>query len=359
MTGVPPERLTVIIVTWNGRAYLPACLDSILDQTLPRQSYEVLVVDNASDDGTLELLNERYPDVRVIRSPSNRGFAGGCALGLAATPAPVAVLLNNDAVAAPDFLEHIVEPLDTPDVAATTAKVLLMPRFRDARSGEAPVVLADGRSLVVAAPESDQDDLLDVVNSTGNEVDVRGYGRDRGWLTIDAAPHPADVFGFCGAAAALDTAAVSAVGGFDGDYFLYYEDTDLSWRLRLAGYRIVHVPSATVRHHHAGSSGEGSELHRFYDERNRLLTLTKNAPLGMALRAVLRYPLTTASIARREFPRLPRTRTRVRAAASYLRLLPPAMSRRRAIGRVATISRAAVAAGLSRQPATSTARYRS
>ena len=322
VTGVPPERLTVIIVTWNGRAYLPACLDSILDQTLPRQSYEVLVVDNASDDGTLELLNER-PDVRVIRSPSNRGFAGGCALGLAATPAPVAVLLNNDAVAAPDFLERIVEPLHTPDVAATTAKVSCSCRGFGTRVPARHPSCSQPGALVVAAPESDQDDLLDVVNSTGNEVDVRGYGRDRGWPTIDAAPHPADVFGFCGAAAALDTAAVSAVGGFDGDYFLYYEDTDLSWRLRLAGYRIVHVPSATVRHHHAGSSGEGSELHRFYDERNRLLTLTKNAPLGMALRAVLRYPLTTASIARREFPRLPRTRTRIRAAASYLRLLPP------------------------------------
>ena len=160
--------------------------------------------------------------------------------------------------AAPDFLEHLVEPLQIPDVAAMTAKVLLMPRFREAVPGELPAMLTDGRALVVASPEDDPRDLLDVINSTGNEVDPHGYGRDRGWLTIDDVPYPSDVFGFCGAAAALKTAAVSAVGGFDDDYFLYYEDTDLSWRLRLAGYRILYVPSAVVRHHHASSSGEGS-----------------------------------------------------------------------------------------------------
>ena len=77
---------------------LPACLDSILDQTLSPTDYEVVVVDNASDDGTLEFLDRHYPRVRVVRSATNRGFAGGCAQGLAATDAPVAVLLNNDAV---------------------------------------------------------------------------------------------------------------------------------------------------------------------------------------------------------------------------------------------------------------------
>ena len=355
-TGSP--GITVIVVTWNGKALLPACLDSILDQTLSPTDYEVVVVDNASDDGTPELLDRQYPRVRVVRSATNRGFAGGCAQGLAATDAPVAVLLNNDAVAAPDFLEHLVEPLQIPDVAATTAKVLLMPRFREARAGERPVMLTDGHALVVAGPGDDPDDLLDVINSTGNEVDTRGYGRDRGWLTIDDGPDPPDVFGFCGAAAALKTAAVSAVGGFDDDYFLYYEDTDLSWRLRLAGYRILHVPSAVVRHHHASSSGEGSALHRFYDERNRLLTLTKNAPGVLTVGALLRYPLTTASIARHELPRLPLTRSRIRAAASFLSLLPRMLTRRRAVRSIATLDRTAVAALLLSDPAASTARYR-
>ena len=87
--------------------------------------------------------------------------------------------------------------------------------------------------------------------------------------------HPADVFGFCGCGRRLGHRSRVSGRRLRRDYFLYYEDTDLSWRLRLAGYRIVHVPSATVRHHHAGSSGEGSELHRFYDERNRLLTLPR------------------------------------------------------------------------------------
>ena len=179
-----------------------------------------------------------------------------------------------------------------------------------------------------------------------------------GCTILDDAPDPPDVFGFCGAAAALKTAAVPAVGGFDYYYFLYYEDTDLSWRLRLAGYRILHVPSAVVRHHHASSSGEGSALHRFYDERNRLLTLTKNAPAVFALRALLRYPLTTASIARHELPRFPLTRSRIRAAASFLSLLPRMLTRRRAVRRIAARERTTVAALLSPDPAASTARYR-
>ena len=212
---------------------------------------------------------------------------------------------------------------------------------------------------MVAAPDDDPDDLVDILNSTGNEVDASGYGRDRGWLTVDGPEFPTDVFGFCGAAAALDTAAVRAVGGFDDDYFLYYEDTDLSWRLRLAGLRIVYAPSAVVRHHHAGSSGEGSPLHRFYDERNRLLTLTKNAPAPLALKAVLRYPFTTLSIARREFPRLPRARTRMRAAGSYLRLLPRALAARRTVGRWAIVRRSVLADRLSREPPRPMGRYRS
>ena len=356
-TSSSPD-VAVVIVTWNGLTYLPACLDSILDQTMQRSRYEVLVVDNASSDGTLEFLTEHYPDVRVIRSDSNRGFAGGCSLGLASTTAAVAVLLNNDATAEPDFLEQIVEPLRESNIAAVTAKVLLMPRFRDAKPGELATISAGGRSLVVASSDDNPRDLVDVVNSTGNEVDQHGYGRDRGWLAVDGLPYPSDVFGFCGAAAALDTSAVHAVGGFDDDYFLYYEDTDLSWRLRLAGYRIVYAPSAVVRHHHASSSGEGSRLHRFYDDRNRLLTLTKNAPASLALAGALRFPFTTLSIARTDLPRLPWTRTRLRAAASYLQLLPRILTRRRAVARIATVNRKAVVANISRQPATSTARYR-
>jgi N-acetylglucosaminyl-diphospho-decaprenol L-rhamnosyltransferase len=185
----------------------------------------------------------------------------------------------------------------------------------------------------------DPDGEVDVVNSTGNEVTRAGYGRDRRWLEVDGAEEPpAEVFGFCGAAVLLRTAALREVGDFDEDFFLYYEDTDLSWRLRSAGWAVRYEPRAVVRHAHAASSDVRSALFRFHDDRNRLLMLTKNAPAGLVARAVLRYPLTIASLTLRQGRGAAMTTTRVRAFLSYLRLLPRALVRRRAILRTAVAS---------------------
>jgi N-acetylglucosaminyl-diphospho-decaprenol L-rhamnosyltransferase len=344
---VPCPEVTVVVVTWNGAHLLGPCLDALLASTLPRDRFEVLVVDNASVDGTPELVAATWPEVRVQVNDRNLGFAGGCASALPSVTSRWAVLINNDAVVAADALERLVEAArDRPECAGLTARVLLADRFREVPAGTpGAVVLADGRS---AAPLGDGDDTtgsLDVLNSTGGEVDREGRGRDRGWLAVDdGRDHPADVFAFCGAAALLDTAAVRQARGFDARYFLYYEDTDLSWRLRLLGWQLGHVPGAVVRHQHAASSGEGSALHRFHDDRNRLLTLVKCAPAGTAWRLVLRHLLTVASVTRREAPRWPTAGTRLRALASFLRLLPHALAERRAVGRLAVVPRRQVAA---------------
>jgi hypothetical protein len=127
------------------------------------------------------------------------------------------------------------------------------------------------------------------------------------------------------------------VGDFDEDFFLYYEDTDLSWRLRAAGWTVRYEPAAVVRHAHAASSDVRSRLFRFHDDRNRLLMLTKNAPAPVALRAAVRYPVTVASLTLRQGPGRAMTATRLRALASYLRLLPRMLRRRRAILRAAAV----------------------
>lgn len=343
--------VTVVVVTWEGAHLLPPCLDALEAQTMPREAYDVLLVDNASTDGTAELAHERWPSVRVLRNDRNLGFAGGCDTALRLVASPYAVLINNDAVAAPDLLERLVDAAQRAraghePVGALTAKILLADRFRVVPSGTAGAVrLADGRCAVaVTGPDGE---AVDVVNSTGGEVRSDGRGQDRGWLAVDDAhDYAKDVFAFCGAGALLDMAAVRAAGGFDARYFLYYEDTDLSWRMRLAGYRLGYVPGAVVRHAHASSTGEGSSLHLFHDERNRLLTVVKCAPAGMALRLVLRHLLTTASIARREAPRWTTTGIRLRAWASFLRLLPHACRERRRVGRTAVVTRRDVARAL-------------
>jgi N-acetylglucosaminyl-diphospho-decaprenol L-rhamnosyltransferase len=325
--------ITVVVVTWNGRHLLDDCLGGLTRQDLDPSRWRVLVVDNASSDGTLEHLAEHHPRVQVLRSEVNRGFAGGNHLALPQVDSPFAVLLNNDAVPEPGFLSALLRAATADGaerVAAVTAKVLLRPRFRllppgaPAEPGDVPT--PDG----LCRPDPGGD--IDVVNSTGSEVTRSGYGRDRGWLEVDRGAEPLrDVFAFCGAAVLLRTAALQEVGDFDEDFFLYYEDTDLSWRLRAAGWTVRYEPAAVVRHAHAASSDVRSRLFRFHDDRNRLLMLTKNAPAGMALWAAARYPLTVASLTLRQGPGRAMTRTRLHALASYLRLLPRMLRRRRAI----------------------------
>ncbi len=123
----------------------------------------------------------------------------------------------------------------------------------------------------------------DVVQNAGSALFASGFGGDRGFLHRDGAEfaEPAEVFAWCGGAVLLSRAYLDDVGLFDDTLFLYYEDTDLSWRGRLKGWTYHYVPNAVVRHRHAASTGQGSALFRYQVDRNRLLTLMKNAPLPL------------------------------------------------------------------------------
>jgi hypothetical protein len=315
-------QVTVIVVTWQGADLLDGCLDSLAGQTVP---HRVLVVDNASTDGTAALLAARQPPVEVITLASNTGFAGGIAAALPLVTTRCVALLNNDAAAEPDWLEQSLAALGSdPDTAAVTARMLLWPEpERPARINNAGVCLVKG-----------------------------GYGTDRGFGEPDGAPYdePAEVFGFSGGAAVLRTDAVRAVGGMPAAFFLYYEDTDLAWRLRLAGWRIRYEPQARVFHRHAATTDLRSDLFAFHTERNRLLMLVRCAPVDLAFRQLVRFCATTASLQlRRAFgqdvgdARVFALRVRLRVIGSVLARLPSAIQARRGIEKHRQISRRAVA----------------
>jgi hypothetical protein len=142
-------------------------------------------------------------------------------------------------------------------------------------------------------------------------------------------PTPGEVFGFSGGAALLRTDAVRSVGGFPVPFFLYYEDTDTSWRLRAAGWTIRYAPHAVVNHRHSASTRQDSALFAFHNERNRLLMLVRCAPTSQALRCWVRFVVTTASLAVTRLARRPlgdaqqfRLGLRLRVLVSALRLLP-------------------------------------
>jgi len=447
---------TIVIVNWNGAHLLPPCLDAVAKQNTAF-GFQTWVVDNASSDHSRALLAERYPWVRVIESPKNLGFAGGNNLALRQVTTTYAVLLNNDAVPAPDWLATLLDPFEQPGgerLGAVTGKVVFLPRYlrlrletptfspgpHDSRSlgvriasvtvngrevlrdvlwekltfgaegppdapffwtrgtgellvpvpDDGPVTLrltwaaeaaktvmlswdghtgpadggpgwaaADGgaarfAALPVAGTElntvsvtiDDTAPRVDVINNVGGIVLRDGYGADRGYQEVDAGQfsNPEEVFTACGNGMAMRAALGHDLGWFDDDFFLYYEDTDLSWRIRSRGYSIRYIPGAVLRHVHSASSVEWSPLFVFHTDRNRLLMLTKDATLPLAVSAVARYPLTTASIAVRTLrqawqarsrPALRPTLLRLRVIASYLRLFPAMVARRREIGRTA------------------------
>ncbi len=226
------------------------------------------------------------------------------------------------------------------------ATVVLQARRRvtvtvDAGEGPRPVDVGTEPTRVpvrvVSAP-------YDVLNNVGSQVFDDGAGADIGWLERDEGQRdePVEVFAWCGGSVLFRPAYLADVGLFDERFFLYYEDTDLSWRGRARGWRYRTVPSSVARHVHAASSVEGSELFAFYVERNRLLMLVKDAPARLAVSQVWRFVLVTASYARRDVvapllrgrrPSLTVVRRRFRSLVGFVRLLPAMLSDRRRLRR--------------------------
>ncbi|GLK17674.1 glycosyltransferase family 2 protein [Herbiconiux flava] len=334
MAGEADARVTVsaILVNWRQPELTSRAVASLERQTgLAERGLDlaVVIVDNGSGDGSLALLRERHPQHLVIDGGRNDGFGAGVNTGIRARPADVYVLLNNDAEAEPGFVAALVDELRA---AGGTGN--------DRRGAVTARILLAGT-----------DPLL--VNSTGNEMTRSGNGRDRDWLVPAADEHrPAgEVMGFSGGAAALDARALDDVGLFDESLFMYYEDTDLSWRLRRAGWSIRYSPDAVVHHAHAASSGTGSDVFRFSNERNRMLVALRHAPAPVALTAVARTAAGTLrallAVARTPSPEhRADARRRLRSFGSALRLTPANLALRVRIDRAARVPRRAVAAFL-------------
>jgi N-acetylglucosaminyl-diphospho-decaprenol L-rhamnosyltransferase len=335
-------RVSVVVVTWNGRDLTLRCLDSLRAQDAPGLEVELVVVDNASHDGTVDVLREAT-DVHLVELATNTGFAGGVNAGVRASHGDVVVLLNNDAVAEPGFLAALVAPLiggasggaGPGRVGATTGRVVLSGTFVRATSGTPA-------GVTLRAPDGSRWRRTDdgsgqrLLNSTGNEVTRSGNGRDRDWLAPLGTTAPPDVFGFNGGCAALLRAALDDAGPLEESLFMYYEDTELSWRLRRRGWTVRHVPDAVTVHDHASSSGTTSAFFLDHNERNRLLVALVHAPWPVVLRGLAR------ALARAVAG--PERGRRVRALLAVAARTPWALRRRRTVDRSATVPRAAPAA---------------
>ena len=307
--GMPPPlepapRVRVVVLNHNGGERVVRCLDALARTDWPKHALEIVLVDNASTDGSDTRAIAAHPRVVVMRTPENIGFpANNVALRDLRDVAFVA-LVNNDAYVEPGWLAPLVDALASDSTLGAV------------------------NSLVMFANET-----TPTVNNAGNEVLVNGYGRDRGFgaTDLDMYAHDADVFAWCGAAVLLRPGYLADVGLFDERFFLYYEDTDLSWRGRLRGWRYRCIPASRVRHDHAASAVSGSPLQLFYTERNRLLMLAKCAPMSLAASAIVRFPLSTLSYA--AHGDLRRAWVHTRAFGSFVCLVPSSLRERRRVRR--------------------------
>ncbi len=245
MTG---SRTGVVIVNWNAGGHLARALAALAEQTVA--PHRVIVVDNASDDGSLEGLGARFPDVELVRSEENLGFAAANNLAVRmCDDCELVALLNPDAFPEPAWLETLL--------AAAAAR---------------PGCAAFGSRLI-------RDDDRETLDGAGDQYHVSGvaWRRDQGApLTVER-PR-GESFSACAAAALYRREALLAVGGFDEHFFCYYEDTDLAFRLRLAGHRCLYVPEAVAYHVGSATTGPMSPFVIYHSARNQLWTYVKNMP---------------------------------------------------------------------------------
>ncbi len=210
-----PEHLaSILIVTFNHRKYIEACISSIQSQDFP---HEIIVVDNCSSDGTVDYLRDIFPDVLIIESPINRGYGAGNNLGASFAKGDVLVILNPDTIAEKDWLKELVGPVYSNSHIITTPKILTYDGAR--------------------------------INTCGNINHFTGLTFTRGYNA-----NPSDysrvenVSGISGACFAIRRSDFLDLGGFDEDFFLYMEDSDLSWRAHLLDFKIIYIPTSIVFH---------------------------------------------------------------------------------------------------------------
>lgn len=308
----PTPRVSVLVVTWNGRDHVRRCLDGLRRQTF--RDFEVVVVDNASRDGTVEMLAHGYPEVRLIRNPDNLGFAVANNQGIRATESELVATLNNDAVPEPGWLAALVGAADSSPAAGSVA------------------------SKMVFAHDPG------TINSCGIALDPAGIAWDLdGGLPSRWADRPREVFGPCAGAALYRRAMLEDVGLFAEEFFLYLEDVDLAWRAQLRGWSCVFAPDAVVRHAHAATLGEGSPVKRFLLARNKVWTIARNLSsedLGRWLPVILLYDVGAATFAAAR----QRDGASLRGRLAGLLGLPRALRERRYIQGRRTAAAAAVRA---------------
>lgn len=245
---VRPGVVSVILVNYRGAEDTIACLRHLQETNWPQDALELIVVENDSGDGSLELISEAVPEARVIPSGSNLGFAGGCNFGVDQATGEFVGFINNDARPDREWVSAAVAAMRAdPGIGAVASKVLDW----------------DGK-------------FVDYVDGSLTWFGM-GYKREAEWIDDGSYEQEKDVLFGTGAAMFMPAGLFREVGGFDERFFMFYEDVDLGWRLNLLGWRVRYVPGSIAYHrHHVTMKKFGNYRESYLLERNALLSMFKN-----------------------------------------------------------------------------------
>lgn len=242
------KKVTIVIVTYNGRRYLPECLASLEHQDYPKNLVKIVVVDNHSTDSTVNYLQEVHPEVKVVINRKNLGFAAANNQGYflaQKNQSDYLVLLNQDTIVEKNWLKRLVRLAEKDKkIAAVQPKILLYPQTQ-------------------------------LINSLGNSIHFLGFAFCNHYREKNQSVQTEPFFlpYASGAACLLKISALKEVGLFDERLFMYHEDVDLGWRLNLAGYRVAIDPLAVIYHQYTYSK---AKYKFYYMERNRLVVTLQN-----------------------------------------------------------------------------------
>jgi len=250
--------VSFIIVNLNGEPFLFNNLSSVFGQKTKR-AFEVILVDNASTDGSLKIVSQKFPEVRIIKNSKNLGFAEGNNQGIEVATGTYILTLNNDTELKEGFLEEMLYAAEgsAEDVGMWAPKILSL----------------------------EDNNIID--SAGGLLIYGNGLAKGRGRLEKDEGRYDTveEVFIPSACAALYSAKMLGDIGGFDSDFFAYCEDTDLGLRARLAGWKTIYVPGAVVYHYYSGTSGRYTPFKAYLAERNHLWVAVKNFPLPMLLLA--------------------------------------------------------------------------
>ena len=256
--------ISIIIVNYNGRAFLPVCLSSLYKVDYPQDKLEVILADNNSLDGSIGYTKQNFPAVKILLLDKNYGFCKPNNEGAEAAAGECLVFLNNDTEITPGWLRALVRPvLDDVEVMVVASKMLYY-------------------------------DRRDTINTAGGKITIIGGGFYRGYGDRDGAKYdePGDTGFGCAAGALVRRDFFLGSGGFDEDYFAACEEHDLGWRTWLYGYKVAYAPGAVMYHREGGTFGNRDNYDPakvYLNTRNRLYNIFKNLQSGNVLRALLIY----------------------------------------------------------------------